>query len=218
MFLGIYGSGGLGREVLELSNQINAISHKWDDIIFIDDTKPEGLYKNHKIYPFEEILKNYKTNDIEIIIAIGEPDARKKLWNKISEHKYSFATLIHPNVYIPESTKIETGTTICADAYISCDVKIGKNVYVQPKASIGHDCKVSNHSVLAPFVSLAGYCNIGEATYIGMSVPVKEKVNIGSESIIGMGSVVVRDIPDNVIALGNPARVMKENTDKKVFK
>jgi len=218
MFLGIYGSGGLGREVLELSNQINNISRKWNDIIFIDDTKPEGLFKGHKIYPFEEILKNYKTNDIEIIIAIGEPDVRKKLWNKILEHKYSFATLIHPNVYISENTKIGSGTTICANASISCDVKIGKNVYIQPQTLVGHDCSISNHSVLAPFVSLAGYCNIGEGTYIGMSVPVKEKVNIGSESVIGMGSVVIRDIPDNVIALGNPARVMKENTDKKVFK
>lgn len=217
MLLGIYGSGGLGREVLELSNQINAILHKWDDIIFIDDTKTEGLFKNHKIYPFEEILKNYKHNDVEITIAIGEPDARKKLWNKISEYKYSFATLIHPNVYITENTKIGYGTTICSGAYISCDVEICENVYIQPQVCIGHDCKIGKHSVLSPSVALAGNCNIGEGVYIAMSVPVKEKVNIGSESIIGMGSVVIRDIPDNVIALGNPARVMKKNTDKKVF-
>lgn len=44
MVLGIYGSGGLGREVLELAKQINAISNRWSKIIFIDDMKPEGTY------------------------------------------------------------------------------------------------------------------------------------------------------------------------------
>jgi acetyltransferase-like isoleucine patch superfamily enzyme len=47
---------------------------------------------------------------------------------------------------------------------------------------------------------------------------VKEGVKIGSNSIIGMGSVVYNDVPDNVIALGNPARVVRKNTHQKVFK
>jgi len=43
------------------------------------------------------------------------------------------------------------------------------------------------------------------------------EVKIGDSSIIGMGSVVYKDIPDEVIALGNPARVARKNEDKKVF-
>ncbi|MFW8642680.1 acyltransferase [Rhizobium beringeri] len=55
-------------------------------------------------------------------------------------------------------------------------------------------------------------------SYLGMGALVKERMQIGHSSIIGMGSVVHIDIPDEVIALGNPARVVRRNEDKKVFK
>ena len=51
-----------------------------------------------------------------------------------------------------------------------------------------------------------------------MGVQIKEGISIGSNTIIGMGSVVYNDIPDNMIAIGNPARPIKKNLSKRVFK
>ena len=51
-----------------------------------------------------------------------------------------------------------------------------------------------------------------------MGVLIKEGTVIGKDAIVGMGSVVYNDIPDDVIAVGNPARPMRKNIDKKVFK
>ena len=76
---------------------------------------------------------------------------------------------------------------------------------------------MKRNTVLSPNVALGGKCNIGENSYIGMSVPVKEGITIGSDTVIGMGSVVLRDIPDGVVAMGNPARAMAKN-DHGVFK
>ena len=50
-----------------------------------------------------------------------------------------------------------------------------------------------------------------------MGAQIKQGVKIGSNTIIGMGSVVYNDIPNNVIALGNPARVSRKNINNKVF-
>ncbi len=61
-------------------------------------------------------------------------------------------------------------------------------------------------------------CRIGERSYIGMGTQIKEGVTIGDEVIVGMGSVVYNDIPNGMIALGNPARPMRPNVDKLVFK
>ncbi|OYU72071.1 MAG: acyl-ACP--UDP-N- acetylglucosamine O-acyltransferase, partial [Alphaproteobacteria bacterium PA3] len=47
---------------------------------------------------------------------------------------------------------------------------------------------------------------------------IKEKVSIGSNSIIGMGAVVHTDIPEGVIAVGSPARVVRRNENQKVFR
>ena len=52
---------------------------------------------------------------------------------------------------------------------------------------------------------------MGEATHIGAGVVLRQGVNIGDHCIIGMGSVVLEDIPDNVVAYGNPCKVVGEN-------
>ena len=83
---------------------------------------------------------------------------------------------------------------------------------------IGHDVAIGENSVISSMVNMGGGCVVGHNTYIGMGALIKEGVTIGSNSIIGMGSVVYNDIPDEVIALGNPARVVRKNIEKKVFK
>jgi len=83
---------------------------------------------------------------------------------------------------------------------------------------IGHDAKIGAHSVISSKVNIGGNVKIGLSSYIGMGSQIKEGVQIGSNVIIGMGSVVYNNIPDNMIALGNPARPMKRNLNKKVFK
>jgi len=218
VILGIYGSGGLGREVVELAKQINAVSSRWENIIFIDDYVTEPSKNGIKILTFSEIINSYSKEEIEISIAVGEPEIRKTLYEKVTNEGYNLATLIPPQIYIPESAEILPGSTINIYSSISCNVKIGANVYIQPHTLIGHDCTIEDHSVISPSVAVAGNCFIGKCSYVGMGVQVKEKTKIGASSIIGMGSVVLNDIPENVIALGNPARVIRRNEEKRVFK
>ena len=215
MILGIYGASGLGREVVELAYQIN----QWEKIIFIDDNiAVDTMRENIEVLTFDEMKFKYCVEDIMLIIAIGEPSSRELVCNNVIQAGYRLATLVHPSVYISKTTLLEDGVVIGANTIISCDVHIGMNTFIQNSATIGHDTIIGKHSVISAFDSLAGACVIGDRTYIGMSVPVKEKTRIGSDTIVGMGSVVIRDIPDNVIAMGNPARPMKNKDDSRVFK
>ena len=65
---------------------------------------------------------------------------------------------------------------------------------------------------------MAGHVTIGQYTYVGMSTAIKEGVSVGYNSIVGMYSAVYKDIESEVVAVGNPARVMKINENRKVFK
>jgi galactoside O-acetyltransferase len=60
---------------------------------------------------------------------------------------------------------------------------------------------------------------IGDNTWIGAGVIIVPGITIGSNTIIGAGSVVTKDIPDNVVAVGNPCRVLREvgEHDKEYF-
>ena len=222
MILGICGAGGLGREVLELAKQINDRERKWSSFFFVETQQFINNNKTHisnvQVVTFDKMINQFDKHSVEFIIGVGEPEIREKIANEITCMGYHLATLIHLNVHIPDSTKIGDGVVICSNAFISCDVTIGNNAYIQPNALVGHNTTIGNNSVISPSVNIAGGCQIGFNTYIGMNASVKEETNIGDNTIIGMASVVIRDIPSEMIALGNPARPMKKNEDKRVFK
>tara|TARA_B100001989_G_C24481511_1_gene434693 strand:- start:3 stop:659 length:657 start_codon:yes stop_codon:yes gene_type:complete len=218
MILGIYGAGGLGREVYELASLINAHDRRWNKIIFIDDSDDVKDLRKIPIIDYKNLIDIDSKEEIEVCIGIGEPEVREKIYKKLVNENINISTLVHPDVKIPDSTKIGEGTIICKFVSITCDIDIGENVYVHPMACIGHDAKVGDHSIVSSFVDIAGDCILGHKTFLAIGVILKQGIKIGSNAIVGLGSVVHNDIPDSVIALGNPARPMKKNIDKKVFK
>lgn len=218
MLLGIYGAGGLAREVYETIRLTPDAKDSWSDILFIDDYDYNRTLRGHKVLSFQQAAELYTPDSLEFLTAVGEPFGREAIYKRLKAHGYHLSTLVHPSVTIPDTAALEEGTIVGAFSFLSCDVSIGANTYIQNHVSIGHDTAVGSHCVLSAGNFISGHCKIGSCTYIGMSVPVKEKIQIGSGSIIGMGSVIARDIPDGVIAMGNPARAMKHNTEKRVFK
>jgi sugar O-acyltransferase (sialic acid O-acetyltransferase NeuD family) len=216
--LAIYGSGGLGREILNLARTINAESTVWGEIVFINDfVEGRTINNGASVYTFDEFRAKWGPPEATAVVAVGEPEIRAKLAEKLNAGGYELNAIIHPGSFIGANAEISDGAIICFGCFISCDVRIGRNALVQPNVAIGHDSIIGDNAVISSFVSIAGHVSIGEKAYIGMSVPIKEEATIGKQSIVSMGSVVIRDIPDGVIALGNPARAMKNNDNKRVF-
>lgn len=218
MILGIYGAGGLGREYFELALLINQTEQRWSKIIFIDDTKDRGFFKNIEIYPFEVVSKLYKDGEIEICIAQGEPNSKKQIRKKLEKNGYALATLISPTLHLPSSTKLGRGIVIKSGVSIGSDVIIGDNVSILANSNIGHDTILGDNCQIAPLVSISGNCVIGKDTYIGTQAAIMEKTLVGNGVIISMGACVFNDIPDGLIVMGNPARFVKNNIKNKVFK
>ncbi|NHV08112.1 acetyltransferase [Cronobacter turicensis] len=212
MKLGIYGAGGLGREVLMLARTINQCTSRWREIFFIDDVTDA-----QEVYGAAVVRFDARPAECEVTIAIGEPALRQRLAQKLSGVA-PLATLIHPNVDVPSQSEIRPGAILCDGALISCGVTIGENVLIQPRACVGHDCTIGAYSVVSSLVALAGHCEVGERVFIGMNSCVKEQTRIGDDAIVGMGSAVFSDVAGATIVLGNPARAMRQNTQGKVFK
>ena len=218
MILGIYGAGGLGREVLVLAQEINAREHRWSEFFFIDDIQPDRMLKGVQVKGFTSINPGRLTDDIEIVIAIGEPAVRAVLAERVQASQGQLARLVHPNVRVPDCTRIGHGAVLCDGAFVSSDSVIGENAYLQSYAYIAHDCQIGEHSVISTYASFGGYCRVGTRTFIGMGALIRENSCIGDDVIIGMGSVVLKDVQDGVIITGNPATIMRKNDAKKVFK
>lgn len=94
------------------------------------------------------------------------------------------------------------------DIYIGNEVMIGPNVTI---CTTGHPVYPLYRQMVAHY-SLP--IHIGDNVWIGANSVVLPGVTIGENTVIGAGSIVTRDIPANVVAVGNPCRVMREITDR----
>ena len=131
--------------------------------------------------------------------------------------------LVEPPIHFDYGRNTTVGERFFANYNLTvldvCPVTIGDNVMLAPNVSLygaGHpihpDARNSGYEYGAPIT-------IGNNVWIGGSVCVLPGVTIGNNVVIGAGSVVAKDILDNVIAVGNPCRVIREITeeDKKYY-
>lgn len=138
----------------------------------------------------------------------------------------------------PCGIEIGDGVTLCDRVYIDTErpdegyVKIGKNVYIGTGTTLfGHvGLEIGDYCLLAQNITVTPYSHIfanpddiiaiqggntrrvviGRDCYIGMGVCIMYSADIGEGSVIGAGATVVKPIPPYTVAVGNPARVIKE--------
>ncbi len=150
----------------------------------------------------------FSLND-DLFISIGNNSVRKKISKK---YKLNFPTLIHPNAIIGYDVKIDIGTVVMAGVIINPNVEIGKHCILNTAATIDHDCIIEDFVHISPNVSLAGGVYVGEGTHIGIGATVIQEKKIGKWSTIGAGAVIISDIPDYAVVVGNPGKVIKYNS------
>ena len=146
-----------------------------------------------------------------MIISIGNNSIRKR----ISEHlQCEFGTAVHPSAIISQESVIDKGSVVMQGAIIQSQAHIGKHCIINTGVSIDHECIVGDFVHISPHSTLCGNVRIGEGTWIGAGTTIIPGISIGKWSVIGAGSVVVKDIPDNVIAYGNPCRIIKKTSNE----
>ncbi len=217
MILFIYGTGGAGIEVYDLAIRNNKLDKKYSAIYFIDDFLDEIDYYGTKTIHFTSCKEYMKNEDAEFIIAVGEPAARKKLFDKVKLAGYSLAILIDKTAIISDTAKISEGCVINAYASVSSEVVVKENCFVMFQAIIGHHAFIENNCVICPKATVGGHSRVGMQTFLGLGSSMIQGVNIGNQAIVGLGSMVFRNVEDGTTVIGNPARLTKGNSEHKVF-
>lgn len=206
----IVGAKGFAKEVLEVLHQLNQL----EDIAFYDDVNQDigdYLYRKFSILKSEEAVKAFFLKfGYHFSIGIGNPTLRYKLYQKFQNLGGVFVSVISPLAQIGSyDVRIGAGCNILGNAVFSNSVIIGKGCIVYYNVLITHDCIVGDFVELSPSVTLLGNVEIGDFTQIGSNSTILPKVKIGKNVIIGAGSVVTKDIEDNCLAVGSPAKVIR---------
>ncbi len=164
------------------------------------------LGKETEPYPLSILAEN------NYFVGIGDNYIRAKVLDKltISCNKPAL-NVIHDKTVCSSliDWHPEGGILVAANATINPLVKIGKGVICNTSSSIDHECTLGNYVHIAPGSVLCGNVKIDDYSFIGANSVIKQGVSIGKNVIIGAGSVIIKDIPDNSIVAGNPAKPLK---------
>ena len=125
-----------------------------------------------------------------------------------------FATLIHPSAGVSRRADVGHGVCICDGVSVAGGVTIGDHVFLGARAVVGHNATIEDHTVLAAGALLGGLVHTHRASYVGSAAAVRPGVTIGSKALVGLGAIVVRDVPDGSVVVGNPARRFTGQDDR----
>ena len=162
------------------------------------DCLTPGVYIGNPARLLAKKVKKGKNVKVEPGAIIG---AQPTILDKGEIVTPQYGVELGDNVWIGSNTVIMLG--------LENDTKIGNNVIIGSLCNIGHDTIIEDSTTVINGTQIAGHVHIGRKSYIGMGSKIKQRVRIGNGSIIGMGSNVTKDIPNNVLAYGNPCKVIK---------
>jgi len=191
----IYGASGHGLVVKNIANLCG-----YSEILYIDDG--DNPYST-----FDSLDKDFS---VPIVFGIGDNSIREKLFKKVEKSGLKIISLIHPSATVAKDVIIKKGTVVMANVVVNSGSTIGEGVILNSSSVIEHENFIDNFVHISPNVALAGNVTVKESSHIGIGSSVIQSIVIDKNTIVGAGSVVVTNIPNSVIAYGNPCKVIRK--------
>jgi sugar O-acyltransferase (sialic acid O-acetyltransferase NeuD family) len=144
------------------------------------------------------------------IAAVGDNYIRARLTRTLRAAGLRIVQAIHPQVMIESPQHIGEGVIFEMGAAVHAAARVGDGVFMGTASMAAHHCVIGEYTIMSGGVSLGGRVTIGAYTLMGVGASVRPQISIGSNVVVGVGAAVVRDVPDNVVVVGVPARIVRE--------
>lgn len=164
-----------------------------------------------------ELIEEYR---IEVgLISIGDNWSRYHVYNKIIEQlpNFEFVNAIHPSVIIGNDIRIGKGVVAMAGCIFNPKSVIEDFTFFATGAQVEHDCFIDKFASISAGSVTGGYVKLGKFSAIALGVTVIDRIEIGQNTVVGSGSLVVKTLPNNVLAYGNPAKIIRERKQGEKF-
>jgi sugar O-acyltransferase (sialic acid O-acetyltransferase NeuD family) len=206
--LAIIGSGHLGQQIAHYAISDN----HYEKVVFFDDFSTETSINGFEILGNSDAIENEfaKQSFDEILIGIGYKHlaVRKQLFERFI-NKIPFGKIIHSTSWIDKTATVKEGCVIYPCCCIDAQVVVDYNTILNISCSVAHDTHIGKHCFLSPRVALAGFVTVEEMCIVGINATVIDNINIVSKTQIGGGSVVIKNIEQSGLYVGNSIRFIR---------
>ena len=203
----IFGAGGHAAVIIDcLKAQIEHGATIEIKGLLDDSGKTEWM--GYPVLGTTDLADRFHDGQTEFVLAIGSNEVRERLARQYSH--LSYYTVIHPSVTMGTNVTLGVGTVVMPNVVMNANTQVGCHAIINTGAIVEHDNRIGDYVHLSPNATLCGTVTVGDLTHIGAGATVIQGKMIGMQSMIGAGATVITDIPDQVVAVGTPAKVIKQ--------
>lgn len=210
----ILGAGGHSKVVIDTIRCMEMINmESLSEIRLLDDnldveTKINGCRVVGKLCNCYKFLEGNK-----FIIGVGNNSVRRLI---AETYLLPYAVAVHPDAILGSGVSIGNGSVIMAGVVINAETSIGEHCIINTGSTLDHENTIDDFVHISPGVHTGGNVRVGKESWIGIGSCVKNGVTLGEQCVVGAGSVVLKNIPSGYVAVGCPARPMKNMSRGKV--
>jgi sugar O-acyltransferase (sialic acid O-acetyltransferase NeuD family) len=203
--IGVNPAGALAIDILERSNS-------GTEFLYYDDDKEKHQKKFHGVQvvgDVNSVATDFKKGSIDfVIICFGDKNLllKNKIYHMLSAVHVPFINAIHNSFIKGKGAQEGCGNIVAANVTIGQEVQLGRNLIIWSGVVIEHNSSVGNCCYFGPNATVSGFSVIGDYVMIGSGAVILPEVKVGSGAIIGAGAVVTKNVEENTIVAGVPAR------------
>lgn len=200
------GSGGhatVSAEILMQSVELRLIGCISNVRPNIDIPQVEWLGHDHD----EDLIDSLKAE--RFFVGIGDNETRARITSRLQAKGFSQINAISRSAYISKLATLSNGIFLGPATVLNAKARIGEGAIINSGSIIEHHGDIGAFVHIAPGATIAGSVRVGDFSIIGAGAVVLPGVSVGKYVSIGAGAVVTRDVRDNSVAVGVPARVIR---------
>ncbi|HEX8563122.1 MAG TPA: acetyltransferase [Flavobacterium sp.] len=205
----IIGAGNIGGFIsynIDQFGDYDVLGFLDDDVLKLGTT----LYGRRVIGNVDSIDRYIGNDSVAVVIGIANPVFKSRIAQKISPKNVKFPNFIAPGVWISKQVNIGQGNILYPGVSINYECHLGDFVIMNMNCAIGHNCRFDDYATLAPGVNLAGFTSVKTCADIGIGATTIQGVTIGSGARVGGQTMLLKDVPDNAVVVGNPGRIIRQ--------
>ncbi len=143
------------------------------------------------------------------IAAIGNNEIRLEVNDRLLNCGYTIVNAVHPQAMIDDTAQFGAGVIVEMGVAVHPLARIGDCVFLGGSCVISHHSIVERGALIAGGVVFGGHVHVGPRALIGVGAVLQPHIKIGRGTVVGIGSAVISDLPDDVVAVGVPAKVIR---------
>lgn len=150
------------------------------------------------------------SREVCVFVPIGNNRVRVRLMDYFSAKGFDLPSFIHSSASVHSSVTIGRGVYVLPNSFVMPEAVLSDSVMVSMGVNIAHHTVASKGCFFSQGSNIGASVFIGEKAYFGIGSTLMTGVRqVGTGSTIGAGAVVIRDVPDYAVTVGNPARIIR---------